>query len=71
MVFVAECIYVKRWLKSPISTQMQTNRHRSAVNTQQSGKPKLLSSADDAKLLFGAIYSLRRMVQQLGGQDDR
>ncbi len=25
---------------------------------------------DDAKLIFGTIFSLRRMVRQLGGEDD-
>lgn len=32
---------------------------------------KALSNEDDAKLIFGAIFSLRRMVRQLGGEDDR
>lgn len=26
---------------------------------------------DDAKLIFGTIFSLRRMVRQLGGEDDQ
>lgn len=32
---------------------------------------KALSNEDDAKLIFGTIFSLRRMVRQLGGQDDQ
>lgn len=32
---------------------------------------KTLSNEDDAKLIFGSIFSLRRMVRQLGGEDDR
>ncbi|CAD0113814.1 unnamed protein product [Aureobasidium uvarum] len=32
---------------------------------------KALSNEDDAKLIFGSIFSLRRMVRQLGGEDDR
>lgn len=28
------------------------------------------SEADDAKLIFGAIFSLRNMVRRLGGDDD-
>jgi len=31
---------------------------------------KTLSNEDDAKLIFGSIFSLRRMVRQLGGEDD-
>lgn len=30
-----------------------------------------LSAEDDAKLVFGAVYSLRNMVRKLGGDDDR
>lgn len=26
---------------------------------------------DDAKLIFGTVYSLRNMVKKLGGEDDR
>lgn len=32
---------------------------------------KALSREDDAKLVFGTIFSLKRMVRQLGGDDDR
>jgi len=28
------------------------------------------SSADDAKLIFGTVFSLRNMVRKLGGDDD-
>ncbi|KAF2151212.1 trafficking protein particle complex 1 [Myriangium duriaei CBS 260.36] len=31
---------------------------------------KALSNEDDAKLIFGSVFSLRRMVRQLGGEDD-
>lgn len=31
---------------------------------------KALSNEDDAKLIFGTIFSLRRMVRQLGGEED-
>jgi hypothetical protein len=30
-----------------------------------------LSSEDDAKLIFGTVFSLRNMVRKLGGEDDR
>jgi len=29
------------------------------------------SADDDAKLIFGTVYSLRNMVRKLGGEDDR
>lgn len=29
-----------------------------------------LSAEDDAKLIFGTIFSLRNMVRKLGGEDD-
>ena len=32
---------------------------------------KALSNEDDAKLIFGTVFSLRRMARQLGGQDDQ
>lgn len=35
----------------------------------QAGR-KALSKEDDAKLMFGAVFSLRNMVKQLGGEDD-
>lgn len=31
---------------------------------------KALSKEDDAKLIFGLVFSLRNMVQKLGGEDD-
>lgn len=32
---------------------------------------KALKAEDDAKLIFGTVFSLRRMVRQLGGEDDQ
>lgn len=37
-----------------------------AATTRRAAKAE-----DDAKLIFGTIFSLRRMVRQLGGQDDQ
>ena len=31
---------------------------------------KALSVEDDAKLIFGTVFSLRRLAQQLGGDDN-
>jgi hypothetical protein len=33
------------------------------------GRPAL-SAEDDAKLIFGTVFSLRNMVRKLGGDDD-
>jgi len=29
------------------------------------------SADDDAKLIFGTVFSLRNMVRKLGGEDDK
>ncbi|EWY98669.1 hypothetical protein FOYG_03032 [Fusarium oxysporum NRRL 32931] len=49
-----ECVYSKSWL--PPSACSET----AAPST----------SSDDAKLLFGTVFSLRNMVRKLGGDDD-
>ena len=65
---VAECIYKKRWAPPPAS---------SSKAPQANGVPdvqsqfKGLSVEDDAKLVFGTIFSLRNMVRKLGGPDDK
>ena len=33
-------------------------------------KPRRNKGADDAKLIFGTVFSLRNMVRKLGGDDD-
>ncbi|KAI0460508.1 snare-like protein [Xylaria acuta] len=35
-----------------------------------SNKPRRNKGADDAKLIFGTVFSLRNMVRKLGGDDD-
>lgn len=35
-----------------------------------SANRKTLTTEDDAKLIFGTVFSLRRIVRQLGGDDD-
>ena len=64
----AECIYKKKWIaahKAANTTDLQQNG--------ASGQParKSLSAEDDAKLVFGTIFSLRNMVRKLGGPDDK
>jgi hypothetical protein len=64
----AECIYTKRWSQATV-------QRNSATNALSNGDVpaitrKALTAEDDAKLIFGTIFSLRRIVRQLGGDDD-
>lgn len=73
---VAECIYSKRWAQRPLSQSLKTAQRQSGASALSADNipgvnPKALSNEDDAKLIFGSIFSLRRMVRQLGGEDDR
>ncbi|KAI5922162.1 Sybindin-like protein [Camillea tinctor] len=45
---------------------------RGTVNSGSGGNYHMTSAraADDAKLIFGAVFSLRNMVRKLGGDDD-
>ncbi|KZF22584.1 trafficking protein-like protein particle complex subunit 1 [Xylona heveae TC161] len=73
-----ECIYSKHWLPRPVSSApskqgrpqsnstLGTYDGEDAISTQPSG----LTAQDDAKLLFGTVFSLRNMVRKLGGMDD-
>lgn len=70
-----ECIYSRRWTHRPLSSGGKSAQRQSGTsaisNGDVSGVPrKALSNEDDAKLIFGTIFSLRRMVRQLGGEDD-
>ncbi|OJD38815.1 sybindin-like family protein [Diplodia corticola] len=68
-----ECIYSKRWLR-PSGAHAKAGRPTSGGSLMSDGDPqagrKMLSKEDDAKLMFGAVFSLRNMVKQLGGEDD-
>jgi hypothetical protein len=64
----AECIYTKRWTQAAV-------QRNSATNALSNGDVpaitrKALTVEDDAKLIFGTVFSLRRIVRQLGGDDD-
>lgn len=62
----AECIYKRRWLGRPASTGRPTS------DTQNLNHAEIARKADDdAKLVFGTVFSLRNMVRKLGGEDDR
>lgn len=74
----AECIYSKLWarqqdLKStrPIPDSPATSNGTPVELTPARARPGRLSAKDDAKLIFGTIFSLRNMVRKLGGPDDR
>lgn len=63
----ADCIYKKRWTPRPDSSSKVSHANGVPDLQQQS---KALSAEDDAKLIFGTIFSLRNMVRKLGGLDD-
>ncbi|KAK4569792.1 Trafficking protein particle complex subunit BET5 [Recurvomyces mirabilis] len=65
-----ECIYSKRFVTANNNTQSRRG------STLQNGEvPTSLRKAskdlDETKLIFGTIFSLRRMAKQLGGADDQ
>ncbi|KAL8843127.1 MAG: hypothetical protein Q9170_000257 [Blastenia crenularia] len=61
----AECIYKKKWTPRPNSKGQQSNGLPDGAR-----QSKALSAEDDAKLVFGTIFSLRNMIRKLGGPDD-
>lgn len=63
---VADCIYKKRWPPRPSSTGSKASGILGAAP-----QPKALSAEDDAKLIFGTVFSLRNMIRKLGGQEDK
>lgn len=68
----AECIYTKIWLSAPppaLSSDGAPPPPPAVLTAQQ--KSNLTRKAnDDAKLIFGTVFSLRNMVRKLGGDDD-
>ncbi|PKS09975.1 hypothetical protein jhhlp_004599, partial [Lomentospora prolificans] len=54
-----ECIYAKSWL--PVDP---------SVGSRPTSRSFGTASSDDAKLIFGTVFSLRNMVRKLGGEDD-
>lgn len=66
-----DCIYSKRWTQPPQQRPMAALGSQDANNSIPSAARRALKAEDDAKLIFGTIFSLRRMVRQLGGQDDQ
>lgn len=68
----AECIYKKNWQlpAGAIAGKGSRPSSQSYVNGNTSAHAPLTAD-DDAKLVFGTVYSLRNMVRKLGGEDDR
>ncbi|BDD61995.1 TRAPP subunit bet5 [Monascus purpureus] len=71
----AECIYRRRWLPRPASIVGKSSRPTSDTPTLSNGISPALeklgrTADDDAKLVFGTVFSLRNMVRKLGGDDD-
>ncbi len=64
----ADCIYKKKWAPRPTSSSKPPQSN--GLSDRQS-QPKGLSAEDDAKLVFGTIFSLRNMVRKLGGPEDK
>ncbi|KAK4936167.1 Trafficking protein particle complex subunit BET5 [Elasticomyces elasticus] len=67
----AECIYKKRWPPPSMSSSGKISKPapQAYVNGGVSAR-STLSAEDDAKLVFGTVFSLRNMVRKLGGDDD-
>ena len=63
----AECIYKRRWLPRPTSLAGKASRTGSELGMGQTVR----STDDDAKLVFGTVFSLRNMVRKLGGDEDK
>ncbi|KAL1995235.1 hypothetical protein VTN49DRAFT_1422 [Thermomyces lanuginosus] len=67
----AECIYKRRWLPRAATiggkpARPTSDSHGVAPGSEQSKR----TAEDDAKLIFGTVFSLRNMVRKLGGEDD-
>lgn len=75
-----ECIYSKLWARQQYDLPLHQRPTSSSTNTQAAAivpnndparaRPARLSAKDDAKLIFGTIFSLRNMVRKLGGPED-
>lgn len=65
----AECVYKKKWALRPSSSSAKTLPSNRPVDG--ASQPKALSAEDDAKLIFGTVFSLRNMARKLGGPEDK
>ncbi|KAF2866472.1 trafficking protein-like protein particle complex subunit 1 [Massariosphaeria phaeospora] len=69
-----ECIYSRRWTPPSQAASSKNARPQSGSSTTSNGDAppvrRPMSQSDDEKLIFGLVFSLRNMVQKLGGEDD-
>ncbi|KAF1983358.1 snare-like protein [Aulographum hederae CBS 113979] len=70
-----ECIYSRRWHARPTSSTAKNARPQSSSTITSNGEStaggrRVLSKEDDAKLIFGTIFSLRNLAQRLGGEEN-
>ncbi|CRK05736.1 hypothetical protein BN1723_001618 [Verticillium longisporum] len=81
-----DCVYSKAWLPPPSRPLSQSSTSTTALQHQQQQQQQQqqppppapapvhphhhASSSDDAKLVFGTVFSLRNMARKLGGDDD-
>ncbi|CAI4219224.1 unnamed protein product [Parascedosporium putredinis] len=54
-----ECIYARSWAPT-----------EAAAGSRPNSRVPVIATSDDAKLIFGTVFSLRNMVRKLGGDDD-
>jgi trafficking protein particle complex subunit 1 len=69
---LAECVYSKHWLpqERPVSGSGAPATGTTAPPVPLPTAAPSRSASDDAKLIFGTVFSLRSMVRKLGGEDD-
>jgi trafficking protein particle complex subunit 1 len=68
---IADCIYKRSWLPTaPPSGKPSRPVSETTMNGTVARSRPVLSAEDDAKLIFGTVFSLRNMVRKLGGDDD-
>lgn len=65
-----ECIYSKRWNAVPAPTARPQSGSSVTSNGVPPPAPRRRNDADDAKLIFGTVFSLRNMTTRLGGEND-
>ncbi|EOO02824.1 putative transport protein particle subunit bet5 protein [Phaeoacremonium minimum UCRPA7] len=65
-----ECIYTRTWPSSSSSDRPISGAPTSNGTTTTGGRSAVAKARDDAKLIFGTVFSLRNMVRKLGGDDD-
>ncbi|KAI1075423.1 snare-like protein [Whalleya microplaca] len=68
-----ECVYSKLWVASrapPALTHAPTPSTTNGSGGPPRSRGNRTTAADDAKLIFGTVFSLRNMARKLGGEDD-